>query len=121
MIYPGTLLAVSDNSGAKKVLCIRIMYSKKKFGILGDVIKVSVKKCLFNSRVKKGNVYNALIVNTKYRIKRNSGFNLKFDKNSVIILDDKLEIISSRIFGLIPKEFKNSDFRKLISLADYVI
>ncbi|MGX7582572.1 50S ribosomal protein L14 [Candidatus Vidania fulgoroideorum] len=120
MIFPGTILHVSDNSGAKKVLCIRIMYSKKKYGKIGDIIKICIKKCLFNGKVKKGSIYNALIVNTKKGILRKNG-KIRFEKNSVIIIDKKYEIISTRIFGIIPKEFKETIFNKIISLSDYVI
>lgn len=120
MIFPGSLLHVSDNSGAKKVLCIRILYNKKKYGSIGDILKICIKKCIYNSRVKKGIVYNALLVNTKKGILRKNG-KIKFSTNSVIILDKKLEIISTRIYGAIPKEFKNTYFNKIISLADYVV
>ncbi|MGX7589515.1 50S ribosomal protein L14 [Candidatus Vidania fulgoroideorum] len=120
MILPGTILNVSDNSGAKKVYCIRILYSKKKYGVIGNILKICVKKCLYKSRVKKGLIYNALLVNTKKGLNRKNG-NIKFDKNSVILLDKKLDIISTRIFGVIPKEFKYSYFNKIISLSDYVV
>ncbi|MGX7577353.1 50S ribosomal protein L14 [Candidatus Vidania fulgoroideorum] len=121
MIFPGSTLNVSDNSGAKKVYCIRILYSKKKYASIGNILKVSIKKCLFKGKVKKSLIYNAVLINTKYGIKRKNGIKISFNKNSVVILDKKFNIISTRIFGVVPKEFKDTFFKKIISLSKYVI
>ncbi|MGX7586239.1 50S ribosomal protein L14 [Candidatus Vidania fulgoroideorum] len=121
MIKTGAYLDVLDNSGAKKVLCIRLLFNKKKYSNICDIIKVSVKKCNFKGKVKKGQICNALIVNTIYGIKRKNGTYLKFDKNAVIILNNNFDIISSRVLGVIPKEFKNTYFYKLLSISKYVV
>ncbi|MGX7576530.1 50S ribosomal protein L14 [Candidatus Vidania fulgoroideorum] len=121
MIQPGTFLKVLDNSGAKKVFCIRLLFNKKKYSNIGDIIKVSVKKSNFNGKIKKGSIYNALIVNSIYGIKRKDGTYVKFKDNSVIMLNNNFDIISSRILGIIPKEFKNTYFSKAISISKYVI
>ncbi|MGX7582996.1 large ribosomal subunit protein uL14 [Candidatus Vidania fulgoroideorum] len=127
MIQSGTILDVSDNSGAKKVICIKVLGGSRKFcAKIFDIIKVSIKNAKFSGKVKIGSVYNAFIINTKYRILRCDGSNLKFDRNSVIILDDKLEMVGSSINGFIPKElyFLNKKYKfikKIISLSKEII
>ncbi|MGX7582852.1 50S ribosomal protein L14 [Candidatus Vidania fulgoroideorum] len=121
MIKQGSILDVSDNSGAKKVLCIRILFNKKKYSNIGDLIKVAIKKCSSKGKVKKGQVCNALIINTIYGIKRKNGNYLKFYKNSVVILNNNFDLISTRVFGIVPREIKNTYFYKILSMCKNVV
>lgn len=121
MIYQGTILNVSDNSGAKKVSCIRLLNNRRQYGKIGDIIKVSVKNCLPNCKVKKKDMYHALIVKTKYGFWNENGFYSRFSCNSVILLSDRLEMIGTRVFGVIPRFFKNTCFKRLVSLSKFVI
>ncbi|MGX7589654.1 50S ribosomal protein L14 [Candidatus Vidania fulgoroideorum] len=120
MIYNGTILKVADNSGAKRAICIGTIFCKRRYAKLGDIIKVSIKKCSKKSRVKKGTIYNAIVINTKYPFFRN-GFMLRFEENSIVLLDNKYNVFSTRIFGISLKEFKKTDFGKICSISDYVI
>lgn len=125
MIQNESILKVCDNSGAKLVKCIKILgFSKKKYAKIGDFIKVSVKKIFFNnSKVKKGDVYNSLVIRTIYKYNRFNGSFLSFNDNSVLLLNSKNDVIGSRIFGPIPKELRNISFflKKLNSLSPYYI
>nr|BBH43080.1 ribosomal protein L14 [Spumella sp. NIES-1846] len=125
MIYIQTLLNVADNSGAQKVLCINILGHNRKFGLIGDNIRVSIKKTKPTKNFKKGEVMDATIVRTKKVITRNNGFSFSFFENSVIIFKivNKNFVPSfTRILGTIPKELKkNSRCTKLLSLADNLI
>ncbi|MGX7577214.1 50S ribosomal protein L14 [Candidatus Vidania fulgoroideorum] len=120
MIQEGTILNNIDNTGVKNVKCIKVLHgSKKKYAYIGDIIKVCVKKCNSKSKIKKGEVHNALVVNTKYGIFRNPYF-LKFNNNSCIILNDNMEILGSRIFGIIPREI-NKNITNIFNHCSYVI
>lgn len=122
MIQSESKLNVADNSGAKLVLCIKVLgSSKKKYAYLGDLIKITVKKCLFKGKVKKGEIYNALIVRTRSKIFRSDGSYLKFSDNAVVLLNQKLDIISSRVIGPVPRELKYTRFFKVTSLASEVL
>lgn len=127
MIQVGTILKVSDNSGAKIVFCIKVLGgSKKKFAKVGDLIKVSVRDSV-SSKIEKGKVYNAIVVNTRYKIHRNDGFSFNFDKNSVVMIDEKKEImLGTRILNTLPRELSNFSnkykfIRKILSLAPEII
>lgn len=122
MIQSESKLNVADNSGAKLVLCIKVLgSSKKRYAYLGDLIKVSIKKCIFKGKVKKGEIYIAILVRTKSKIFRSDGTYLKFNDNSVVLLNNKLDIISSRIIGPIPRELKYTRFHKIVSLSNEVV
>jgi len=118
MIQMQTELLVADNSGAKKVMCIKVLGgTKKKYASITDLIKVSVKIAIPNSKVKKGDVLNAVIVRTKYGITRKDGSKIKFDTNAVVLLDSKNQPIGTRIFGPIIREMRSEKYMKIASLA----
>lgn len=118
MIQMQSKLLVADNSGAKKVMCIKVLGgSKKKFANIGDLIKVAVKDVIPNGKVKKGEVLDAVIVRTKKGISRDDGSYIKFDSNSVVLLNNKGLPIGTRIFGPLTRELRNDKYMKLISLA----
>ena len=118
MIQMQSKLLVADNSGAKKVMCIKVLGgSKRRFANIGDLIKVSVKVIIPNGKVKKGEVLNAVIVRTKKGINRTDGSVIKFDNNAVVLLDNKGQPIGTRIFGPITRELRSEKYMKLISLA----
>jgi large subunit ribosomal protein L14 len=117
-----SMLKVADNSGGKKVQCIKVLGgSKKGFATVGDVIKVSVKEALPNSKVQKGKVYNAVIVRTKKEVARKDGSFIRFNDNSVVILNAAYEPIATRIFGPVARELRGKDFMKIVSLAPEVL
>lgn len=118
MIQMQTELSVADNSGAKKVMCIKVLGgTRKKFANINDIIKVSIKDAIPNAKVKKGDVLNAVIVRSKYGISRKDGTYIKFDTNAVVLLDNKNQPIGTRIFGPIAKELKTEKYMKISSLA----
>ncbi len=122
MIQEYTRLNVADNSGAKKVMCIRILGgSGKRYGSVGDIIVVSVKSAIPNSQVKKGDVSRAVIVRTKKEIRRDDGSYIRFDENAAVLLDGQGEPRGTRIFGPIARELREKDFMKIISLAPEVL
>ena len=122
MIQMQSILEVADNSGARKVMCIKVLGgSKRRYAGIGDVIKVSVKEALPNSRVKKGAVYDAVIVCTRKGVRRPDGSAIRFDGNAAVILNAKLEPIGTRIFGPVTRELRNEKFMKIISLAPEVL
>ena len=121
MIQMQTRLLVADNSGAKEVMCIKVLGgSHHMIAQLGDVIKVSVKNATHGGKVKKGDVHNALIVRTKYGAKRKDGSTIKFDNNEVVLLNKQNEMIGSRVFGVVPRELRDG-FLKVASLANEVL
>jgi len=122
MIQMQTVLNVADNSGAKKVQCIKVLGgSKRKYASIGDVIVVSVKEALPDSKVKKGEVKRAVVVRTKKEIQRADGSYIKFDENSAVLIDVKLEPIGTRIFGPVARELRGKNFMKIVSLAPEVL
>jgi large subunit ribosomal protein L14 len=117
-----SMLAVADNSGAKTVMCIKVLGgSKRRYASVGDVIKVSVKDAIPRGKVKKGEVYDAVVVRTRAGVRRADGSLIKFDGNAAVLLTNKLEPIGTRIFGPVTRELRNSQFMKIISLAPEVI
>lgn len=121
MIQMQTVLDVADNSGAKKVQCIKVLGgSKRRYASVGDVIKVSVKEATPRGRVKKGDVYNAVVVRTAKGVRRPDGSLIKFDGNAAVILNQKLEPVGTRIFGPVTRELRDK-FMKIVSLAPEVI
>jgi large subunit ribosomal protein L14 len=122
MIQMQTILDVADNSGAKKVMCIKVLGGAgRMISGCGDVIVVSVKSATPNGKIKKGEVHRGLIVRTKKGVKRPDGSTMKFDTNSVVLLDKKDEPIGTRVFGPVPRELRNKGFMKIISLAEEVM
>lgn len=118
MIQTQTILLVADNSGAKKVMCIKVLGgSKKRFAKIGDLIKVSVKDVIPNGKIKKGEVLDAVVVRTKKGISRKDGSFIKFDSNAVVLLNNKGQPLGTRIFGPLTRELKSEKYMKLISLA----
>ena len=122
MIQAETVLGVADNSGARKVLCIKVLGgSRKRYAQIGDVIKVTVKDAIPRGKVKKGDVYNALIVRTKHGVRRPDGSLIRFDGNAAVLLDNKREPIGTRVFGPVTRELRAINYLKIISLAPEVI
>ena len=122
MIQMQTILDVADNSGARRVMCIKVLGgSKRRYASVGDVIKVSVKDAAPRGRVKKGDVYNAVVVRTAKGIRRADGALIKFDNNAAVLLNPKLEPMGTRIFGPVTRELRTERFMKIVSLAPEVI
>ena len=122
MIQHMTVLDVADNSGAKSVMCIKVLGgSKRRYASIGDVIVVSVKEAIPRSKVKKGDVRRAVVVRTKKAITRNDGSVIRFDANSAVIINDAKEPIGTRIFGPVARELRAKKYVKIISLAPEVL
>ena len=122
MIQVQTELTVADNTGARRVECIKVLGgSKRRFASIGDIIVVSVKDAIPNGKVKKGTVHKAVVVRTRQPIYRNDGSSVKFDNNAVVITDEKGEPIGTRIFGPVTKELRAKGQTKIISLAPEVL
>ncbi len=121
MIQEQTRLKVADNSGARSVMCIRVLGTKSKVAGVGDIIRVSVKEALPNSAVKKGDLYKAVVVRTKSTIRRPDGSCLRFDSNAAVIIDDNKNPRGTRIFGPVARELRDKDFMKVVSLAPEVL
>ena len=122
MIQTETVLSVADNSGARKVLCIKVLGgSRKRYAQIGDIIKVTVKDAIPRGKVKKGDVFNALVVRTKKGIRRPDGSLIRFDGNAAVLLDSKKEPIGTRVFGPVTRELRAINYLKIISLAPEVI
>ncbi|MEI6145078.1 MAG: 50S ribosomal protein L14 [Methylococcales bacterium] len=122
MIQMQTNLDVADNSGAKRVMCIKVLGgSHRRYAGIGDIIKVSIKDAIPRGRVKKGEVYNALVVRTKKGVRRPDGSVIRFDGNSAVILNNNLQPLGTRIFGPVTRELRGDKFMKIISLAPEVL
>ncbi len=122
MIQMTTILDVADNSGAKKVMCIKVLGgSKRKYASIGDVIVVSVREAIPQAKVKKGDVAKAVIVRTKKEISRPDGSYIRFDGNSAVLINKDNEPIGTRIFGPVARELRARKFAKIISLAPEVL
>jgi len=122
MIQMTTILDVADNSGAKKVFCIKVLGgSKRKYASLGDIIVVSVKEAIPNGKVKKGDVAKAVIVRTAKEVARPDGSYIRFDTNSAVLINKENEPLGTRIFGPVARELRAKKFMKIISLAPEVL
>ena len=122
MVQQQTFLKVADNSGAKEILCIRVMGgSFRRYGNIGDVIIASVKKATPGGGVKKGEVVKAVIVRTKNGIKRNDGSKIRFDENAAVLIRDDKTPRGTRIFGPVARELRDKDYMKILSLAPEVL
>jgi len=122
MIQQESRLAVADNSGAKEVLCIRVLGgSKKRYARIGDKIVVTVKNALPSGNIKKGTVIKAVVVRTKKEIRRNDGSYIRFDDNAVVLLNNAGEMVGTRIFGPVARELRDKQYMKIVSLAPEVL
>ena len=122
MIQMQSRLDVADNSGAKDVMCIKVLGgSKRRYASIGDIIKVAIKEASPKGRVKKGEVYNAIVVRTSKGVRRTDGSLIKFDSNAAVLLNAKLEPVGTRIFGPVTRELRTERFMKIVSLAPEVI
>jgi len=117
-----SMLTAADNSGAKKLQCIKVLGgSKRKYASIGDVIVVSIKEALPNARVKKGDLKRAVVVRTRKEIRRADGSHIRFDENSAVIINDANEPVGTRIFGPVARELRGRSFMKIVSLAPEVL
>lgn len=122
MIQMRTLLEVADNSGARRVMCIKVLGgTKRKYATLGDVVVVSVKEALPESKVKKGDVKKAVVVRVKKEVRRLDGTYIKFDENSAVLINEAGEPVGTRIFGPVARELRAKKFMKIVSLAPEVL
>ena len=122
MIQMQTMLGVADNSGARRLMCVKVLGgSKRRYAGVGDVIKVSVKEAIPRSKVKKGELYSAVVVRTKKGVRRPDGSLIRFDSNAAVLLNNQLQPIGTRIFGPVTRELRNENFMKIISLAPEVL
>ncbi len=122
MIQMQTILDVADNSGARRVQCIKVLGgSKRRYAGIGDIIKVSIKEAIPRGRVKKGDIYNAVVVRTRKGVRRQDGSLIRFDGNAVALLNQQLQPIGTRIFGPVTRELRTEKFMKIISLAPEVL
>ena len=122
MIQTQSYLEVADNSGARQVMCIKVLGgSHRRYARIGDLIKVTVKEAIPRGKVKKGQVMNAIVVRTKRGVRRNDGSLIKFDDNAAVLLNNQLAPIGTRIFGPVTRELRSERFMKIISLAPEVL
>ena len=122
MIQLRTRLQAADNSGARELMCIKVMGgTRRRYAGVGDVIKVSIKDAIPRGKVKKGEVYDAVVVRTRSGVRRGDGSLIRFDGNAAVLLTPKLEPIGTRIFGPVPRELRSVAFMKIISLAPEVL
>ena len=122
MIQMQTNLDVADNSGARRVMCIKVLGgSKRKYAGVGDVIVVSIKEAIPRGRVKKGDVMKAIVVRTAKDIRRADGSVIRFDRNAAVLINNQSEPIGTRIFGPVPRELRAKNYMKIISLAPEVL
>ncbi len=122
MIQMQTVLNAADNSGARSMMCIKVLGgSHRRYASVGDVIKVSIKDAIPRGKVKKGEVYNAVVVRTKKGIRRADGSSIRFDGNAAVILNASLQPVGTRIFGPVTRELRTQNFMKIVSLAPEVL
>jgi len=122
MIQVQSMLEVADNSGARRVQCIKVLGgSKRRYAGIGDVIKISIKEAIPNSRVKKGEMFSALVVRTRKGVRRPDGSLIRFDRNAAVLLNPQLQPIGTRIFGPVTRELRSERFMRIVSLAPEVL
>ena len=122
MIQMQTMMSVADNSGARRVQCIKVLGgSHRRYAGIGDIVKVSVKEAIPRGKVKKGDVYNAVVVRTRKGVRRRDGSVIRFDGNAAVLLNSQLQPIGTRIFGPVTRELRTGNFMKIISLAPEVL
>jgi large subunit ribosomal protein L14 len=121
MIYPQTMLTVADNTGAKKVMCIRVLGGNKKYAKIGDTIIAVVKEAIPNMPVKRSDVVRAIVVRTKKTIRRPDGMYIRFDDNAAVIVNAESNPRGTRVFGPVAREIRDKNFSKIVSLAPEVL
>ena len=122
MIQEQSMLTIADNSGARRVMCIKVLGgSKRRYAHVGDVIKVAIKEAIPTGKVKKGSVADAVVVRSRKDIKREDGSSIRFDDNAAVLINTQKQPIGTRIFGPVSRELRSKDFMKIISLAPEVI
>ena len=122
MIQEQSILTIADNSGARRVMCIKVLGgSKRRYAHVGDVIKVAIKEAIPTGKVKKGTVADAVVVRTRKDIKREDGSSIRFDDNAAVLINTQKQPIGTRIFGPVSRELRSKDFMKIISLAPEVL
>ncbi|MSQ68538.1 MAG: 50S ribosomal protein L14 [Gammaproteobacteria bacterium] len=122
MIQMQSMLEAADNSGAKRMMCIKVLGgSHRRYAHVGDVIKVSIKDAIPRGKVKKGEVFNAVVVRTRKGVRRPDGSVIRFDGNAAVLLDKQLQPIGTRIFGPVTRELRNDRFMRIVSLAPEVL
>ena len=122
MIQVQTMLDVADNCGARRIQCIKVLGgSKRRYAGVGDVIKVTIKEAIPNSRVKKGELFDAVVVRTRHGVRRADGSLVRFDRNAAVLLNPQLQPIGTRIFGPVTRELRTEKFMRIISLAPEVL
>ena len=122
MIQTQSYLQAADNSGARELMCIKVLGgSKRRYAHIGDVIKVSIREAIPRGKVKKGEVYDAVVVRTRSGVRRADGSLIRFDGNAAVLLNHKLEPIGTRIFGPVTRELRSEKFMKIVSLAPEVL
>ena len=122
MIQMQTELTAADNSGARRLMCIKVLGgSKRRYAQIGDIIKVTVKEAIPRGKVKKGEMYNAVVVRTRKGVRRPDGSLIRFDRNAAVLLNNQLQPIGTRIFGPVTRELRGERFMKIVSLAPEVL
>jgi len=122
MIQMQSILDAADNSGARRVMCIKVLGgSKRRYAAIGDIIKVSIKDAIPRGRVKKGEVYNAVVVRTRHGVRRPDGSVIRFDGNAAVLLNAQHQPIGTRVFGPVTRELRTEKFMRIISLAPEVL
>ena len=122
MIQMQTVLDAADNSGARRVMCIKVLGgSHRRYAGIGDVVRVTVKEAIPRGKVKKGEVYNAVVVRTRKGVRRTDGSQIRLDRNAVVLLNNQLQPIGTRIFGPVTREVRGERFMRIISLAPEVL
>lgn len=122
MIQMQTMLDAADNSGARRLMCVKVLGgSKRRYANIGDIIKVSVKEAVPRGKVKKGDMFNAVVVRTRKGVRRPDGSLIRFDGNAAVLLNNQLQPIGTRIFGPVTRELRGEHFMKIISLAPEVL
>lgn len=122
MIQMQTMLDSADNSGARRMMCVKVLGgSKRRYANIGDIIKVTVKEAIPRGKVKKGEVFNAVVVRTRKGVRRADGSLIRFDGNAAVLLNNQMQPIGTRIFGPVTRELRSERFMKIVSLAPEVI
>ena len=122
MIQMQTILDAADNSGARRLMCVKVLGgSKRRYANVGDVIKVSINEAIPRGKVKKGDVYNAVVVRTRKGVRRGDGSLIRFDGNAAVLLNSQLQPVGTRIFGPVTRELRGLKFMKIVSLAPEVL
>ena len=122
MIQMQTVLSAADNSGARRLMCVKVLGgSKRRYAGVGDIIKVTVKEAIPRGKVKKGELYNAVVVRTRKGVRRPDGSLIRFDSNAAVLLNNQFQPIGTRIFGPVTRELRSERFMKIVSLAPEVL